>query len=217
MSCKQPQEGDNILRNVIAHLSSKEFFVRAIAPFWDNDPQETKGPDLHHWRAERRFAQVDFRESAPNLNFGDILHVRGENDFLFVVRSDERLGLELVEEIDISVGIHDLPMRIRCVRHHKVVGKSQNIFSILVAVRNCSLVGLGALELRGSVGATLREGASGTHGESCNRENNKHQFQKARHFIHDLFLDFSTFTFRVESESQSILGTSSECPDFSSG
>src|SRR5437667_8851786 len=64
-------------------------------------------PELHDRRAKLGLAEVDFRKRAPDHDFGHVLDVGRQNDFLLVVGADERFGLELVEQIDVAVGIHD--------------------------------------------------------------------------------------------------------------
>jgi hypothetical protein len=53
--------------------------------------------ELHDRRAKLRLAEVDFRKRAPDHDFGDVLDVGRQNDFLLVVAADERFGLEFVE------------------------------------------------------------------------------------------------------------------------
>ena len=60
---------------------------------------------------------------------GGIDHGVGLHDFraLTVLISDfegcglAALGLQLVEKMDVAVGIHDLPMRVRRIRNNKVI------------------------------------------------------------------------------------------------
>src|SRR6266581_40647 len=103
---------------------------------------------LHHRRTERCLTEIYFRESTPNHDLLDVLYVARQNDFLFVVRADERFGLQLVEQIDVSVGIDNLPVWVGCIRNNKVVRQRENVLSVLRAVRDSAFVGLGALELR---------------------------------------------------------------------
>src|SRR5256885_7054186 len=42
---------------------------------------------------------------SPDHDFGHVLDVGRQNDFLLVVGADERFGLEFVEQINVAVGI----------------------------------------------------------------------------------------------------------------
>jgi len=138
---------------------------------------------LHHGRAERGFAEIHFRESAPDLHLGNVLDVLRDDDFLFVARADERLGLQFVQQINIAVRVHDLPVRIRSIGNNKVIRQGENALSILDAVRDRALVRFGALELRRRVG-TLSERTRRAEREAHNR--NANRLQHARHFLFPL-------------------------------
>src|ERR1700739_3773645 len=142
---------NTILRKVITILFPKKIWV-AGRPFHpERRPALGVGAESHHWGAEAGFPEIYFRESAPDHNLLDVLHVTGHNDFLLVVRADERLGLELVEQVDVTVGIDNLPVRVGRIGNHKVVRQPQDAFAVPRAVRNGAFVGFGALELRWSM------------------------------------------------------------------
>src|SRR5438094_10139489 len=100
-------------------------------------------PELHHRRTEACFAEIYLREGTPDHDLLDVLYVARQNDFLFVVRADERLGLQLVEQIDVSVGIDNLPVWVGRIRNNKVVRQRENALSVLRVVVNGAFVGLG--------------------------------------------------------------------------
>src|SRR3989442_13766912 len=104
--------------------------------------------ELHHRRTERCLTEIYFREGAPDHDLLDVLYVTWQNDFLFVVRADERLGLQLVEQIDVSIGIDNLPVWVGRIRNNKVIRQREDALSVLRAVGNRAFVGLWALELR---------------------------------------------------------------------
>src|SRR5436190_197976 len=96
---------------------------------------------------ERSLAQIRFRPCAPDDYLRYILHIAGQNDFLLVFVARQRLLFQLVEVIDIAVGIDDLPVWIGSIRNNKVVGQREDALAVAGAVSDVSLVCLRALEL----------------------------------------------------------------------
>ena len=67
----------------------------------------------HDRLGKRGFAEQHFRISAPDLDLGNIVHLgRQDNGSVLLVALDDKA----IQEIDIALGIHHLPMRRRRVR-----------------------------------------------------------------------------------------------------
>src|SRR5437762_100432 len=107
--------------------------------------------ELLHRRAKVGLAQIRLGPSAPDDDLRNILHVTGKDDFLLVLVAEQSFLLEFVELINLAIGVHDLPVRIRSVRHDEIIGESKYTLAVATAVGHAPLVSLRALELAGSV------------------------------------------------------------------
>lgn len=109
---------------------------------------------------ERSFAQIYFRKCAPDHNFGNVLYVAGNYDFLLKLVADERFGLEFVDQVNVAVGIHKLPVWVWRIGDDEVVRQRQDALAIACAVGDMSFICLRTLELGGGV-HILSEGGGG--------------------------------------------------------
>ena len=76
---------------------------------------------------ERCFAEDYFCECAPDLHFANVLDVSRQSDApIYLVALDA----EFLQQVGVPSRIHDLPMRIRCSRHLKVVGEREDVLSV---------------------------------------------------------------------------------------
>src|SRR5207245_9369881 len=85
-------------------------------------------------RAERRLAQVGFSPSTPDHDLGHILDVARHDDLFLVLVADQSLLLELVDQINVAVGVYELPVRIWRVGDDEVVGEGEDTLAITRAV-----------------------------------------------------------------------------------
>src|SRR6267154_2095293 len=139
---------NTILRKVITILFPYKIWSAGRRFLLEQRPALELWPELHHRGTEAGFAEIYFREGAPDHDLLDVLHVTGQHDFFLVARADERFGLEFIEQVDVSIGIDNLPVRVGRIGNHKVVRQRQNALAAPRAVGNGAFVGFGALELR---------------------------------------------------------------------
>ena len=88
----------------------------------------------------------------------------GTDDLLLVLVADQSLLLEFVEKIDLAVGIHDLPVRIRSVGNDEVVRQGEYAFAVASAVSYVPFVGLWTLKLAGGVRILRDRETANKHG-----------------------------------------------------
>ena len=126
-----------------------------------------------NWLLERSFAKHHFNIRAPDLHFADVLNVGGDNDALveLVGLNGAAFDLELLEEVDVALGVNDLPMKVRRLRNLEVIRQGEDVFSVLDGVDDSSSVRLCALEFRAGVGIACKRvaGGQGERGE-CGEE-----------------------------------------------
>src|ERR1043166_4433997 len=118
---------NTIVRKVITILFPYEIWMAGRRSTWNDGPPLGLWPELHHRGAEAGFPEIYFREGAPDHDLLDVLHITRHYDFLLVIGTDERLGLELVEQVDVSIGIDNLPVRVGRIGNHKVVRQRKEI------------------------------------------------------------------------------------------
>src|SRR5271165_4397875 len=106
---------------------------------------------LHHRRAKACLAQICLCPSTPDDYFGDVLHIAGKNNLFLIFVAEEGFLLQFVQQIDLAVGIHNLPVRIRSIRHDKVVRQRQDALAVPCAVSDMSFISFRPLELAGGV------------------------------------------------------------------
>ncbi|SRR5208282_2462375 len=100
---------------------------------------------------ERSFSEICLCPGAPDNDFGNVLYVAGNYDFLLKLVADERLGLELVDQVNVAVGIHKLPVWVWRIGNDEVVRQRQDALAIACAVGDMSFICLRTLELAGCV------------------------------------------------------------------
>lgn len=92
---------------------------------------------------EGGFAKVCLGEGAPNLHLGYVGHVLRDND-----RFPDLLTFrhQTIQKVGLTVGVHDLPMRIWCLWRNKVIGEREGALTVLHRVSDKALVCFCALE-----------------------------------------------------------------------
>jgi len=98
---------------------------------------------LLNWVGERGFAEVYFGKGAPHLHLRDVRDVLEDDDRfldLLIFRH------QAVQEIDLAVGVDDLPMWIGRFRRHEIIGEREGALTVLRCVSDKALVCFCALE-----------------------------------------------------------------------
>ena len=111
---------------------------------------------------ESGFAEIRLRERAPDLNFGDVRYVLGYRDLAVHLVAFDR---QFLEQVNVSLRVHHLPMRVRCIRRLEVVRESQHAVAVLRRVGHVSGVGFCALE--GSTLVAVLGHAAGSSDYQC--------------------------------------------------
>ena len=90
------------------------------------------------------FAKHYLGECTPDLNFADVLNIRRQR---YAPVNFVAFDTELLQQVGIALGVHDLPMRVRRSRHLEVVRKSEDVFPVHDHVGNSASIGFWADEL----------------------------------------------------------------------
>src|SRR5439155_11203289 len=92
---------------------------------------------------EGSFAEVCLGKCAPHLHLGDVWDVIGYYDrFLDLLTFCH----QTVQEVNLAVGVHDLPMRVGRLWWDEVIGERERALTVLRSVGDEALVGFCALE-----------------------------------------------------------------------
>jgi hypothetical protein len=92
---------------------------------------------------EGGFAEVRLGKSAPDLHLGNVRDVFRDYDRFLDLLTFRH---QPVQEISLPVRVHDLPMRIGCLRWDEVVGERESALAVCRRVGNETLVCFCALE-----------------------------------------------------------------------
>src|SRR5262245_48932414 len=113
---------------------------------------------LLHRMLESRLTEIDLGKRAPNLDLRDVMHVfRHLDGLVYLVAFDH----ELLQEVGVSLGINNLPMRIWGFRHDKVIRKGEHALAIFGTVSDEAGIGFRSLERAALMGI-------GCEAVSCN-------------------------------------------------
>src|SRR5712692_8480729 len=99
--------------------------------------------ELHNRGIKRGLAEQRLGKRAPDLNLGNILDVSRQSDALVVLAV---LGLQAIQQVDLALGIHNLPVWVRGIRNLEIVGKGEDILPVDLSVGHCTGVRFHACE-----------------------------------------------------------------------